>query len=474
MSEAPKDSSSAPAKGKGKEKDKEKEKEPASKGGRSSKTSAAAPADAGTASKKALAEALIGAPIRVKPGRNPDSEAEPGPRVHKFWDTQPVPRLAAPVDPTQPEALEEGNIEGLKKVEDEPTTPYPIPEAYEWFTPDVLDPQTLDQIYTLLAENYVEDDDSMFRFNYSREFLLWALTPPGWFADWHVGVRVRKTGKIVAFISGIPVRLKVRATVMLMTEINFLCVHKAIRSKRLAPILIKEVTRRVHLKDIWQAVYTAGIVLPRPIARCQYWHRNLNVAKLLSVGFSRIPPNFQKFGRPLEATKRHYALPDSTHIEGIRPMMPEDVPQVTKLMVDYLQKFPLSPVMSEEEVAHWLVPRQGVVYSFVVEKGGKVTDLISFYNLPSTVIGNDKYKDLKAAYSFYNVATSVDLPTLMTDALVLAKQREFDVFNALDIMENMKFLKELKFGQGDGHLQYYLFNWRFKDIQPCEVGLVML
>jgi len=30
-----------------------------------------------------------------------------------------------------------------------------------------------------LAENYVEDDDSMFRFDYSIDFLRWALLPPG-------------------------------------------------------------------------------------------------------------------------------------------------------------------------------------------------------------------------------------------------------------------------------------------------------
>ena len=30
------------------------------------------------------------------------------------------------------------------------------------------------------------------------------------------------------------------------------------RSKRLAPVLIKEITRRVNLTGRWQAVYTAG------------------------------------------------------------------------------------------------------------------------------------------------------------------------------------------------------------------------
>lgn len=35
-------------------------------------------------------------------------------------------------------------------------------------------------------------------------------------------------------------------------EINFLCVHKKLRAKRLAPVLIKEVTRRVNKMGVWQ------------------------------------------------------------------------------------------------------------------------------------------------------------------------------------------------------------------------------
>jgi glycylpeptide N-tetradecanoyltransferase len=65
----------------------------------------------------------------------------------------------------------------------------------------------------------------MFRFRYSKEFLLWyvlmqhtgsnrnrALTPPGYFPEWHIGVRVQKTGKLVAFISGINVEIRCRET----------------------------------------------------------------------------------------------------------------------------------------------------------------------------------------------------------------------------------------------------------------------
>ena len=60
-----------------------------------------------------------------------------------------------------------------------------------------------------------------------------------------------------------------------MTEINFLCVHKKLRSKRLAPVLIKEITRRSHLEGVFQATYTAGAVLPKPVSTCRLvWKKN--------------------------------------------------------------------------------------------------------------------------------------------------------------------------------------------------------
>jgi hypothetical protein len=38
-----------------------------------------------------------------------------------------------------------------------------------------------------------------------------ALTAPGYVPDWHIGVRVAKTGKLVAFISGIKIDIRVRS-----------------------------------------------------------------------------------------------------------------------------------------------------------------------------------------------------------------------------------------------------------------------
>lgn len=62
----------------------------------------------------------------------------------------------------------------------------------------------------------------------------------------------------------------------------------------------------------------------------------------------------------------------------------------------------------------------------------------------------------------------------MKETLVLAKKAEYDVFNALDIMDNEEFLKELKFGVGDGNLHYYLYNWRIPEIPTNGVATVLV
>ena len=60
------------------------------------------------------------------------------------------------------------------------------------------------------------------------------------------------------------------------------------------------------------------------------------------------------------------------------------------------------------------------------------------------------------------------------------------MFNALTLLDNTLFLEDLKFGAGDGHLNYYLFNYKAMpitgglkgkgelDSNGSGVGLVML
>ncbi len=51
--------------------------------------------------------------------------------------------------------------------------PLSLPDKFLWDELDLSDEFQLTELYTLLSENYVEDEDNMFRFDYSRDFLRW-------------------------------------------------------------------------------------------------------------------------------------------------------------------------------------------------------------------------------------------------------------------------------------------------------------
>ncbi|KAL7069987.1 hypothetical protein ACQ4LE_010792 [Meloidogyne hapla] len=384
-----------------------------------------------------------------------DNNDEAKNRKHQFWQTQPVPGLGMKVE-------ENTFIEAPLEVEKIRKEPYSLPEPFSWSEVDLLSNDQLDELYTLLNENYVEDDENMFRFDYGRNFLKWALTPSGWRGYWHCGVRAAGS-KLLAFIAAIPALIRIYDKTVQMVEINFLCVHKKLRSKRLAPVLIREITRRVNLSGIFQATFTAGIIIPKPVGSCRYWHRSLNPKKLIETKFSHLGKNMT-----LHRTIKLYRLPDNTHYP-LKPLAKENIQSAFDLLTNYLTKFDICPLFSLEEFEHFFLPREDVIYSYVIENNGQVTDFISFYCLPSTIVHNPLHKEIRAAYSFYNVAGSVPLNKLINDALIIAKNMGFDVFNALDLMENKSFLEELKFGIGDGNLQYYLYNWKCPDIAPERI-----
>ncbi|KAG9123077.1 glycylpeptide N-tetradecanoyltransferase [Ceratobasidium sp. 392] len=276
---------------------------------------------------------------------------------HKFWKTQPVPQLG------DERPTEDGPIEASKPQEEIRQDPYPLPNGYEWATVDIMEPDQVKEVHELLSANYVEDTEAAFRFRYSAEFFAWALQPPGYHKEWLIGVRVSSNRKLVAFIAGVPLKLRVRQNTLDVSEINFLCIHKKLRSKRLAPVLIKEVTRRCNLRGIFQAIYTAGVLIPTPVSTARYYHRLIQVEKLV------------------------------------------------------------------ESVNHDIVDAAYLFYYGTDQIGGEA-------------------------------AVKTRIQALITDALVIANKAKFDVFNALTLMDNYPFLKELNFGQGDGYLNYYLYNWR--------------
>ena len=153
----------------------------------------------------------------------------------------------------------------------------------------------VEEFKDFLDKHYVRGDK--FRLEYSKVVLRGAIMPPGFKKRWHVAVRAPR-GNLVATVTAVPQDMAFEGRgVKKVAIINFLCVHAKLRHKRLAPVLIQEVARRIAQRQVWLAIYTAVAALPRPIASPVYMHVPVDVKHLKQAGFLpqhvRIPKHKQ-------------------------------------------------------------------------------------------------------------------------------------------------------------------------------------
>lgn len=145
--------------------------------------------------------------------------------------------------------------------------------------------------------------------------------------------------------------------------------------------------------------------MPTPAGTATYSHRSLNPKKLIEVGFSALP-----MGESMATHLKKNKLPTEADVavQGVfREMQKKDISAVFKLLQAHLKKYKLQPVYTQQEVAHLLLPRKGVINTFVVEDDSKqVTDFVSFYRLPTQILAPiGPHTHIESAYSHYVVAT---------------------------------------------------------------------
>jgi glycylpeptide N-tetradecanoyltransferase len=377
---------------------------------------------------------------------------------NKFWPSQPVyVGTDVEVKPI-----------GVYPIETLAKDPQQLPPGFEWSDIDILNDSVADELYNFLHAHYASNNDGSFRLDYPLEMIRFMLCPPNYEKSWHISIRFNN--KIVAFISGTPITIKLHHTnPVRLAEINFLCIAPNLRDKHLSPVLINEVTRRIKLKGYTGAVYTGGIKLSHAMTSCKIYHRPLQVKKLIDTKFLPTPKLTLK-----SALKLYEITTTCSGIENIpfRKLQKKDVPRYCKALNSYLSKFELTTSFSTEEFIWWFLDNK-YIHSFV-KANDNDTSFMSFYELPSSVSGNDKHTEIKTAYAYYNMGSKLtNLKQLMQYALEIAKHMKFDVFNALDIMDNDEFINDLKFKPG-GPLQYYVYNWYCKPCKPKDIGLVLM
>jgi glycylpeptide N-tetradecanoyltransferase len=340
--------------------------------------------------------------------------------VHTFWDKQPVPR----------DGTGSGEIEDTRETSKKTTK---LPEGFVW------SPCSLKEVCTFLNAHYVGNDT--FRMGYTVGNLKWSVNES-------VAIRKQGTGELVGYISSAPVTMNVETKVIDMVQITYLCIHTEYRTMNFAPILITEIKRRANRKGVWQAIYTAQTKIPTPITKAHYWHRFLNVKRLVQTGFhktNRLRESYYEVRGPCKCLWRKMTL--------------DDVPKVTQILQKHMSTFKIAPVIDETYVMTWLLP----IHSYVNDE---TDDFISFYDVSYDRV--DGTGSVKQVYKFHIVGD------VYNDAFLLAKNLGYDVFNILDVGIDAESLEKLKFMKGNGFVFYYLWNWNLSErIEPKEINHII-
>lgn len=389
---------------------------------------------------------------------NKQNSAQNTSSAHKFWETQPVPKLTDSVK-------DYGRLVSEESMKNRKIGEYSLPPGFEWHTMDPNNENDLNNVSDFINTYYLEDDDGHFRFYYSPEFLKWALSPPGQeMTDLSVVVQVSKSKKIVGFISGVIVNMTVGITTQKMADIDFLCVHPSVRNKSLASVLIKEVTRRViNSHGISQGIYSAVRHIPKPISSVKFYHKHINAQKLIDVGFADKSCNYS-------STLNGSDIQNTLSLINFRKMELKDINIAHELLSSYMKKYTCFPVFSLSEFKHWFIDNDFVSSYVVVDKNNNPVDMISYFKLKHSVLKNPNYNSIEIACVYYYTCHKYSLGKLGENMLTMAKNEKMDVVNITDIMDNDEMINELKFALGTGTLYYYMFNWKCPEIASNQLG----
>jgi len=305
---------------------------------------------------------------------------------HKYWEGEAI------VQPGEA-GIKQGMIKHFKK-EDVPQEPSKLPDGFEWAPFDVDNDDHVEELRAFLEKHYVEDEHGAFRLKYSAEKIRWVLSPPNVPKECHVTVRSTANGSLLACAMGMLKTYTFQGQKVKVLEGNFLAVHTKVRSKRLAQVVLAELLRKKRLQGIQHGIYTSNHSHPTPFVTCHFMQRYLNGEKLVLSKFTRCPAtmSLQDFDKKLRLPKR-----ESVKIQGaVRPMLKKDVPAVYKLFKDQQSKYRMHHRLSQEEVLHYLLPRDDVVWTWVIENpvDGKnvVTDFFSMYRITQSCVDPEAVK----------------------------------------------------------------------------------
>lgn len=356
--------------------------------------------------------------------------------MHRFWNQQPV----------------DGKTNEWTTFLEDPEPK--LPHEFDWVT---LTTATDDEELADFFTRYLRPDTkSTIQLHFSPSFVRWSLTFPGQKNTWIVGVRVKETKKLVATITASPRTLCVHGTTYSVAYVDHLCIHPRLRHKRLAPVLIRAITRRIAESGGLHAIYTGTTRLPGQWCSFQQLGRALRPDVLVESGFWKVPDHAKT-----TMIRAWDDLPAEVSTDAFGPVRKEDVPSLVRLWNDQTRAYSVAVRVDEDELRHVLFDSNSPVCAHVKrDENGNVTDMWSYQSLTMFVRKDDIAFPIRQARSYYCFATTMRMADLTRDAMIHAKSQGHHIWMTFDVAEVGACQTELNLFPNGMITYFYGFNFQ--------------
>lgn len=311
-----------------------------------------------------------------------------------------------------------------------------------------LGPKHLDEIYGLINNHYMEDQNHITRLTFSKDFIYWYIKyiPTGFI----VGLILNK--KIVGMITALLIDMVINNNIVNIPYIDFLCIQTRIRGLGLAPLLIDELKNRLTKLNTKYALYSDNKAnrMFNYICQCQEFVIPINYSKLKNIGF------LAEYLKPLPLSNNQLHLMTASDIDFI-------IPKLNKSM----EKNKIRPYFTNKNAHHFLLPKKNIVYSFVKKLNSEITDFVTVYKNYSYCLDHNKIISV-AQLAFYYHET-MELTELIVELLGKLSTYGFDQLIFKNIHENMNIELE-KFPLCD-KINYHLSGAELDVIDPSHMNI---
>jgi len=322
--------------------------------------------------------------------------------------------------------------------------PEKLPDGFEFATLKTKDDQSLTTITEFLNENY---EDS---FEFKTDHVKWVLdTPNDTFPHIKqirldggcvIGVATSENAKLVGLIASRPITYCVDGRVVCSLGVVWMCTIAALRGKRLASVMMRELYRRAHKWGI-----DSGLIFCVP----------RQLPALYTVGPIRM------LGRDLNTAE---PPKPNKNIHLVRFANRRDITRMMKIYKNYRDHWRLHREYNKKEFEHTFL-RRGDVMTYVIRTDrGDVKDFVSLFEL--------NHNNKRIAYiHFISFLNDKILELFMQDVLYIMLRNKFDAVYISDVngvgtpLTVTLGFEEVK----DYHQNFlYQFNYNTKTIPPQE------